>query len=187
MAFNGQTLPTTLRAVVLAFRDRLITAVDYLDAHNCFVTDQPMPRALPAVAPLRMATICIGPAPFDQPAFTGAGYHDLAMRFRVIVTLYQVNRSDQIGHIENAFLSEEDGLLSVFVYDVIKALQVDESGATPVQWMPHDATTGYGLLRDHPMPIIMSQPQETEMHEGDVGYVSTMIDFDAFLSWDLLS
>src|SRR5688500_7165149 len=119
MAFNGQTLPTTQADVLLAFQARLIEAVDGLTADSCFVTDEPMPVELLAVCQPRMVTVCVGPSIYDQPAFTGAGFHDLAERCRVMVTLYQQTREDRIGHAHNALLSDDRGIIAVFKRDIL--------------------------------------------------------------------
>ena len=177
MAFSGQTLPTSQRDVLIAFRDRLLDQIEYLSPKDCIVTDQPIPPSLPSVAPTRFVTVSMGPGQFDTGAYAGGGAATLNEVSTVFVTLFHQTRFDKAGDCEKRLLNEENGMLATFKFDVLKALAVD--------WMPCRADGTTGLLRNYPQPIRATMPQEQYLGEGaGKPFIAMQIDFDASFDWD---
>lgn len=177
---NSKRRWATQDEVLVAFRDQLRT-LDGLNDQTCFISDQPIPVALPAGGG-HCVTIAPGAGTFDQSLFNGGGHSVLNEDSQVIVTILVHSQIDRYPQAERALLAEDRGLITRWKRAVLRCLLVADPnlGELSQAWEP--ASGDRPLCRNQIRPLSATAPADVPNWPGWTGL---QITFSASFDWEL--
>jgi hypothetical protein len=166
--------------ILVAFRDRLISAVPGCTDLTCFISDQPIPAMIPGGG--SCVTVSIGEGVFDQQLFTGGGAATLCEEFQVVITAMTQVVLDRIPQAERALLEDDRGLLVKWKVALLRALLLEDYtlGLDSKPWEP--AIDDQPLCRELIRPVHSSAPGDIPNKPGWIGFQLT---FSTSFDWDL--
>lgn len=155
-----------------AIVSQLISAVDDFSDTNCFITDQPIPRALPSG---RIAcTVSIGSGQFPHEFFAGGGIDTLTESGSVVVTPIVVAKSDRPYRKTRKIVGDKDDS----VFNMLDLKRQVLAALLKTDW---EASLGY--LRDMISPISADDPHDVPI--GETMATAMKIRFAVTFDWEL--
>jgi hypothetical protein len=164
--------PASQADILNAVVDRLIEAIDDFSDANCFLCDQPIPRALPTG---RIGcTVSMGGGQFPQEFFAGGGIDTLTESGSVIVTPIVVAKSDRPYRKTRKIVGGKDD-------SIINMLSLKQQILAALLGEDWEAPLGY--LRDMISPISADDPHDVPI--GETMATAMQIRFAIVFDWKL--
>jgi hypothetical protein len=165
----------TQAEIMLAIVQRLRERVDGLTDSTCFISDQRMPVSWPAGH--LACTVVAGEGEVDDAMWTGGGYSTICEHLQIQITIWLRCMLDQIPRAE-ASLAGEEGMLSRFKPQLIRALLLEKYGGRIENWMPA-GSDGLGLLRNPLQLLRCGAP----LPDSEQKYLGMTLFFRASFDW----
>ncbi len=178
----GETQYGNPNDLLKAIEDRLRSNLEYLNAGNCFITDEPIPPKSYFTTGKLACTICLLDGTFDGRLWVGGGPAQITEHSDLVVTLLTRSKIDQPPRAEAALLNADFGILTKHKPKLLQALLVDDPTATPIQpWIPVDSA-GNQILNDAAL-LPRKSRGPTQLTGGD--WLGLELHFGVSIDWNL--
>jgi hypothetical protein len=178
----GESREGTPYDLLKAVESRLRERLEYLNAGNCFITDEPIPPNSYFPTGKLVCTICLLDGTFDGGFWVGGGPAQLTEHSNLVVTLCTRSKLDQPPRAEQALLNADFGILTKHKPRILQALLVDDPQATTLRpWVPLNADGNQFLLDAALRPTRSRGP--TQLTGGD--WLGLELHFAVAYDWDL--
>lgn len=165
--------------ILVSIVERLIDQIDQATDDSCYVTDQPMPIAMPSGR--YILTVSLGDGNFPVEYFAGGGHDTITEQVSIVVSAIVAHQQDRphrrhrrTGLDPNRNTDDTTPNLMYWRRSILKALLPD-----PSEWEINK--NGEPLLRDQLSPSSTIGPRDVRI--GDAMCSAIQISFTTLFDW----